>query len=277
MIKTCIYTVVLNQYDFIFPPAVKDKDIDFFLITDDIQKSVKGWKTIPVKKSLKDMSPILVNRYYKMMPHLVFSNYDVSIYIDGNITAIGLLEDFIKNFFHSEFSIGLIKHPTVLNAMEDIKHCIKLNKITDQKKLESEYQNYLDDGFLDNEVYTENNVIIRKHNDPKVIKAMVLWWKCFEKSFNKRDQISLPYVRQKLNLKTKIYEFNVREKNNNFLHNKNYEFKLYPHRSKKIIQNLLTIIYVKSLNSKFFKMLLVFFKFLIKINIKYFNLRKKLF
>ena len=212
MVKTCIYTVVLNKYDFIFPPAVKDKDVDFFLITDDIRKSVKGWTTIPIKKSLNDVSPIIVNRYYKMMPHLIFSNYDVSIYIDGNIIAIGLLENFIKDFFYSEFSIGLIKHPAVLNAKEDIKHCILLNKIADKKKLENEYQNYLDDGFLDNEVYTENNVIIRKHNDPKVIEAMELWWECFKKSFNKRDQISLPYVRQKLNLKTKIYEFNVREK-----------------------------------------------------------------
>lgn len=277
MIKVCIYTVVLNQYDFIFPPIIKDNNIEFILISDDVSKSVKGWKTMPVKESLKGMSAIMVNRYYKMKPHEFFSNYDLSIYIDGNIAIVGILKEFIENFFYSKFLIGLIKHPNVLNAKEDINQCIKLNKIVDEKQLKNEYQNYLDDGFLDKEIYTENNVIIRKHNNSKVIKAMELWWECFKKSFNKRDQISLPYVRQKLNLDVKIYELNVREKNNNLEDKGNYAFKLYPHRSKKIIQNLITIIYAKSLNSKFFKMLLVLFQFLIKINIKYLNLRKKLF
>ena len=264
MIKVCIYTVVLNQYDFIFPPIIKDKNIEFILISDDVSKSVKGWKTIPVKESLKGMSAIMVNRYYKMKPHEFFSNYDLSIYIDGNIAIVGTLQEFIENFYYSKFLIGLIKHPNVLNAKEDINHCIKLKKISDPKQIKKEYQSYINDGFLDTDVYTENNIIIRKHNDPSIIKAMELWWDCFQKSFSKRDQISLPYVRQKMNLKAKIYNFDVRKKFFNFGKEKNLSFRLYPHRSKKTLQNFKTFIYVKSFNSKIFKLILITFESIIK-------------
>ena len=39
----------------------------------------------------------------------------------------------------------------------------------------------------------ETSVIVREHNDPRVIEAMNLWWKEIDNG-SRRDQLSLPYV-----------------------------------------------------------------------------------
>lgn len=40
---------------------------------------------------------------------------------------------------------------------------------------------------------TENNVIYRKHKDPRCIKVMEDWWYMVE-NYSRRDQLSLFYV-----------------------------------------------------------------------------------
>ena len=105
----------------------------------------------------------------------------------------------------------------------------------------------------------ENNVILRKHNEPKLIEAMEYWWACIEKSAG-RDQISLPYVREKFQLNEKIYNFNARVVNP--------YFRIYPHRKNKIHLDLGTVLYAKSLTNQFYKPISKIYSLLLRIVLK---------
>ena len=55
-----------------------------------------------------------------------------------------------------------------------------------------------DDGFPQHYGLSENNILIRNHKDPNIIKFMKKWWKMIKKG-SKRDQLSLMYIFWKYN------------------------------------------------------------------------------
>jgi hypothetical protein len=257
--KFCVYTVVINHYDFIFPPFGASEATDFFLITDNPKLKVKGWKTISIDSTLSSFSASMINRYYKLFPHRFFPGYDVSIYVDGNIRIVGSLESLVNEFRSSQYHIGLLKHPLRSNVFEEVEACIRLNKVKCVTKLREEYQAYLIAGFSDTNGLTENSVILRKHNKPKLIEAMEYWWLCMEK-WAGRDQISLPYVREKFQLNEKIYSFNTRVENP--------YFRIYPHRTNKIHLDFGIVLSAKRLTNQFYKLASKIYNLLLRIVLK---------
>lgn len=249
--KKCIYTVLVNDYDFIFPPVVKELDVDYILFADSKNLKISGWEIKYINnKLIKKFSPSKLNRYYKMLPHLFLSDYDISIYIDANIKIIGKINTLFDEFLNSQCEIGLLRHPHRNNVKQEISACIRLNKAISNAAIIDEYYRYIDDGFLDKLQLTENNVIIRLHNNKTVTTAMEFWWSCFQTSAG-RDQISLPFVRQKSNLKEIIYQFNARIDNP--------YFKIYSHKTNNFLKNLGILLYVKGFTSFYFKILSKFY------------------
>lgn len=251
--KKCVYSVLVNDYDFVFPPIMKDADVDYILFTEHKNFLVSGWSVRYIEEELlKKLSSLELNRYYKMLPHLFLSDYDISIYIDANIRVMGNIDTLVNEFINGKYDIGLRKHPFRNNVMQEISACIRLNKLSSKRKLFDEYDRYMRDGFLDNLYLTENGIIIRAHNNKKVIIAMEFWWECFLVSAG-RDQISLPFVRQKYNLKEMIYQFDIRDDDR--------YFKLYPHKTNNPFKNLGTLLYVKGFTNNFFRILSQIYNF----------------
>ena len=60
------------------------------------------------------------------------------------------------------------------------------------------------DGFPEHYGLSENNILIRKHKDPTIIKFMKKWWKMVKKG-SKRDQLSFIYISWKYNFKNFIF------------------------------------------------------------------------
>jgi hypothetical protein len=175
-LKSCIYTVVINNYDFTLPPIQPYSDVDYILFTDNVNFKIKGWKVRKIDSALlAKFGPSKTNRYYKFFPDKFLSNYDVSIYIDGNIRVVGSLKALFDDFQSSGAVIGLLKHPLRNTVFEEVEACINRKKIRSTAKLRQEYTRYLSEGFLDNQGLSENGVIIRLHNNPKVIDAMNMW------------------------------------------------------------------------------------------------------
>ena len=56
------------------------------------------------------------------------------------------------------------------------------------------------EGFPQNYGLPENNIIYRKHNKAEIISIMNDWWYMLE-HYSRRDQLSLPYVLWKHNIK----------------------------------------------------------------------------
>ena len=195
------------------------QDVDYFVLADDPSLSVPGWTTVLVENVMGDSG--LGNRYYKIIGVDFIQQYDLSIYVDGNIRIIGDLTPLIDDFTKSQADLGLFAHPVRCTVAEEIQACLALGKVSSDEVILTEYNLLRAIGFLDESGLTENNVIIRSIGSESLDKAMRYWWS-WVSMHSGRDQITLPYVRQKFQLSEKIYYYNARTRNP--------FFGWYPHR-----------------------------------------------
>jgi hypothetical protein len=186
--KRVVYTANFDKYDHILPVDPNWK-CDFICFTDDKENFPKGWRIETI--DLKGESPTIVNRRIKILTHHYLSEYDESLYIDGNISIdanpIPLFEKYSK--------LGLLaipKHPYRNCAYVEADICMK-NHLVDMEVARAQMSTYSRLGFPRNFSLTENNAIYRKHNDSEIVNLMEMWWMEFSK-YCKRDQLSLPYL-----------------------------------------------------------------------------------
>lgn len=203
--KVAVYTCISGGYDNLNEPLFVSDKCDFYVITDNNINTSSKWKKIEIEKEVKEKykDDIMINRYYKMNPHLLFKNYDISIYIDGNITVVAdvlplALQLPKKCFF------GVHKHPDRKTISSEGRAVDYFNKVKNKMLLNKQLFKYYNDGFDDSVELLEATVLVRKHNDPRCIKIMKRWWDEYC-SFPTRDQISLPYVIWKENSIDGIY------------------------------------------------------------------------
>lgn len=239
--KIVVYTVVCGNYDSIY--SVSDSDnIDFVLVTDYFfnGKIPNGWKHLRLEKS--KLSNKDLNRYYKMKPHELFADYDVSVYIDGNISIVSPLYAYIKKAVF-DYDIALYSHFERNNIVDEAKK-IALSGLDYAWILKNQINNYFINGYIDNNLY-EANVIFRNHNKDIVKVAMNQWWDEYIK-FSKRDQISLPYILINSNIKCNNLGLSDARFDNDYfcynLHNKN-KSKDFSDLIKKIINRMYFLIY----------------------------------
>ena len=113
--KIVIYTAAFGEaYGFV--PQKKIKGVDFFCFTDDIKKVVSPWKFMNVKFEFGNN--ILKNRHPKLLPHLYFNNYDISIYIDSNFLIVGDIYELLNSL--NNFKMATFDH----SQSDDSRDCI---------------------------------------------------------------------------------------------------------------------------------------------------------
>ncbi|WP_158588900.1 glycosyltransferase domain-containing protein [Butyrivibrio sp. XB500-5] len=88
--KIAIYSCVAGGYDKKREPKVLEDECDYFMISDDRELAGESVTWIDIDKVVPsvDMSPKDKNRFCKMHPHSIFSDYDYSIYYDGSIQIV---------------------------------------------------------------------------------------------------------------------------------------------------------------------------------------------
>lgn len=202
--KLVIYSCLTGGYDDI-RSVVKDVDIDFIMFTDinedELPKNT-GWTFKKVDESLAS-TPHLLNRYYKMHPHVVVSEYATSFYIDTNIQILktDALKKLNKKLAESDSFIAISTHPDRKCIYEECKAVVKFNKIrkADAKK----HKEFLiENGYPKNNGLFENNLIWRQSHNKNTILLMKEWWATINKEgLSKRDQLSFVYVLWKLEMK----------------------------------------------------------------------------
>ncbi len=220
MNKIVVYTGAFGD-DYGFIPQKKIEGVDFFCFTDNVKKVQSPWKPLEVKD--KNLTNHLRNRHAKLLPHLYFQNYDISIYIDSNYLIIGDILELLDSL-GEDFKMGIFDH----NQCDDSRDCVyeehkailKLGEETGVYKDNPEAMKKQIE-FFKNEGYPEHNglifaaVLIRKHNDEQVIKVMEDWWG-FVSTQSKRDQLSFNYVAWKNNFKPTIINGDLRRGNSYF-------------------------------------------------------------
>lgn len=187
--RTVIYTCITEGYDDLLEPTCADPDIAYYCVSDRPVSPGSIWRHIPIKRRFSN--PAAANRYVKMHPHEYFPDADVSIYVDGNIRIVAspaaLAQDAMDHA-----SIALYRHFSRNCIFDEAAECTAVGhdwlwRITAQMK------RYRQDGYPAGKGLFEGNVIIRRHNQPDIIRLMNLWWGEYLGGV-KRDQLSLPYL-----------------------------------------------------------------------------------
>ena len=192
--KTVIYTCLIGDYDELLIPDYINPDYDYVCFTDNenmiAKKYVGPWKIKPLQFSKLDNGRN--NRWHKMHPHLLFSDYDSSIYIDSNVNfKTPKIFEYIGALPNQCF-IALPHHSRRNCIYDEAEFILKAN-LDKKENVELLMEKYRSEGFPEHFGLAENNIIFRKHNTPKCIKLMDEWWDIFLK-YSRRDQLSLFYL-----------------------------------------------------------------------------------
>lgn len=195
-----IYSVVTGGYDKILPVNIVDELCDYYIISNEKIDLPYPWKLLlPDNRGLGNKD---FNRFYKINPHLIFPDYTKSLYIDGNIALHNKLYEWGSKHL-DETGLAIYSHPERDNIFDEGRICSYIG--TDYFWLiKRQLKNYKSQGFNANGLF-EANILLRKHNDAKVIDLMSIWWAEYINSKNaKRDQLALPYVLWRADYPVKI-------------------------------------------------------------------------
>ena len=191
--KKVIYTCLFGDYDTLKQPLVVDDSYDYICFTDNNNENRNGvWEMRNLPGIvLKDSTRY--SRYAKILPHRVLSDYDFSVYIDANIQIItDSFYAIINDRIEDNKLICQVPHLRSNCIYDEIRSAYFAGRVG-WKETKRQYIHLVENGFPTKYGLFENNIILRKHNDEKVIDISENWWDEYS-HFSKRDQFCLMYV-----------------------------------------------------------------------------------
>jgi hypothetical protein len=221
MSRIAIYTSIFGNYDKLIEDNIQLKNVDYICFTDANIKS-SNWKIINSIPIYED--PNRNAKKFKILPHRYLTEYDYSIWIDGNIRVIGDISSLISKHYYQVYD-----HMNVYDARDCIYKEAEaiiqmgienLNRDPSRKEfafkdnphiIEQQMNRYIQHNYPMKNGLATNPIILRHHNNKEVIKNMEDWW-IEIKHWSKRDQLSFNYIAWKNNFK---YEFLEGDSRNN--------------------------------------------------------------
>lgn len=191
--KIAVYTSVYGNYDAIVQPLYKSQYCDYFAITDQEIPDNGVWKKYDTSNipGFEKMDAYHKSKYCKMFPHVLFPDYEYSIWVDGNVQIVADLLPLVDRLEKNHF-MGTFQNPLHDCVYTEAKYNLVQN-YAKTSELMKQVDIYKKEGFPKNFGMREFSVIVRKHNDVECIDLMDQWWEQVNK-YTMRDQISFPYV-----------------------------------------------------------------------------------
>lgn len=214
MNKLVCYTCCTGGYDDILQHEVVNPEWDYVFFTDNQdlikKKQVGHWEIRPL---VYDQSTkVKQNRWHKTHPHILFPEYEYSLYVDANISiANSRVFDRIKQFIKDDVLIAIPRHPE-RNCIYDEAQNVVDHRIEYEQIVNEEMDILRKDGYPENNGLFENNVIFRQHN--KLKNVMEDWWNMILK-YSKRDQLSFNYIMWKNGVEVRPFYDNRQNHHNN--------------------------------------------------------------
>lgn len=170
--KVVVYTVIIGGYDNLRNHV--DLPYDFIAYIDD--KSIipvnTNWqiRDIPEEYTHSNISAKRLSTLLKMIPHKLFPEYDISVYIDGKLSINENIQ-ILLDLEYDENRLLSNKHP--------VRQCL-YDEIDKLRRLGWENENVCNEvECLFKKVHYPKNygmidtcMMIRRHNDPYVIEIM---------------------------------------------------------------------------------------------------------
>ena len=229
--KTVIYSAIFGKRDKLLDPEIINPNFDYIMFTDNEEFISDVWDIRIVPRTYpKD--PTRSARIYKMLPHKFLSEYDVSVWIDGNHIIVGSIEKLVDEYL-SNSDLAVYDHSKMKNfgrncIYNEARFYLKKKQIgvnirtKDRKKLKKQIRRYREEGYPEENGLIVSSVILRRHNEPDVINFCDKWWK--EILYGcKRDQLSFNYVQWLTNFEFDFIEGDARN---------NTTFKVVKHKGR---------------------------------------------
>lgn len=208
-VRVVVFTVIVAGYDRPMPILRREPGIAYCLVSDRPFPG-SGWDHRPIPEAARMLDPVAMSRWCKFFGHLIFPEYDLSVYLDGNLAIVGPIAALVATFEKSGATMGLFAHARKTVEAE-IAACAHHRKFSarDKAMIAAQVERYRADGILVQEALTDNGVLFRNHRAPELDAAMRLWWREFATGV-RRDQISLPYVRKITRMDCVVWPWNYR-------------------------------------------------------------------
>lgn len=192
--KIAVYTCIIGKYDSLLEPLFVPDNCDFYAITSFEIPSTSVWKRIDpndflISKELN--SSVMLNRYFKMHPDIVFPDYKCSIYVDGNIRICTDLTEY-ANRIPGSIGLAFFRHSQRMCVYEEGAACLAMGKAS-RNHVEEQLKFLKSEGFPQKYGLPTCCVIARYQNMEKCRLIMNEWWKLFYK-YPYRDQLSISYA-----------------------------------------------------------------------------------
>jgi hypothetical protein len=200
--KGVVYTCVTGNYDTIINHRYIDDNWHYICFTDCPPENPQSyiWEFKPL--SFKNLDNIRNNRWHKLHPHLLFTEYENSLYVDGNIDLLtcDVFND-VESQINQGHSIAIPPHFCNFNIYDEFNACLKYEKDAADiiKKQEKLFKESGFSGDYMNGRFFETNIIYRQHHNKLIVKIMHDWWRLI-KHYSYRDQLSLTYILWKHNV-----------------------------------------------------------------------------
>jgi len=209
--KKVVYTAIFGGYDTLQEPQVDLPEWDFICFTEQSLRSER-WEIKQIRPPI-DGDSVRSARKVKILPHEYLSEYDISVWVDGNIVIRGNLNELVANQLQ-EHSFAAYTHrdtdPTGREGIyEEAAALIRMTKAgkykDDPKIIRKQVRAYRQEGYPEKNGLLMTSVLLRRHNDPTLKEVMNDWWHEV-KNKSRRDQLSFNYVAWKHNFDYKAIE-----------------------------------------------------------------------
>ena len=194
--NSVIYTSIIGDIDILGPVPNISRHIRHVAFVDKIKSNSPGWEQILVTT---DWNNRRTSRHYKALPHRYLPDADLWIWVDGNVRFRVDPLPIIKRYMTNDLTT--FKHWDRSCLYVEAAFCVKIHKDS-LTTLKAQARRYRKAGMPSNWGLAATRVMIRR-NTPAIHELNEAWWAEIEHgSF--RDQVSLPYVCWKHNLRWKV-------------------------------------------------------------------------
>jgi len=238
MNKIVVYTAIFGDYDDLYEPMVRPDNVDYVCFTDSKTLKSDVWDvrySLPLYYNHGLKNPSVRNaRKYKALPHRFLSDYDYSVWVDGNAVCVGDVNELVNRYLTNCNMAVYDKMCCVLdpwdciyeeanrifnfgriNLEKDPSKGIKAYK-DDPELIKKQCEKYQKEGFPPRLGLLSAMVLVRRHNKVDVSQVGEKWWEEM-KYHSHLDQMSFNYVAWKQD-----FQFNwIREDVRDCTHFKN--------------------------------------------------------
>ena len=186
--KKVIYTALVGNYDSLMQPSAVDPEFDYICFSDCIKGPKVGvWEIRPIPFTSPNSTRVA--RYAKLQPHVVLPEYEYSVWMDANILIKG--EEFYEKVnakIAEGVKMAFVPHPSRDCVYEEIARCYRDVRIGFRDAVKQR-RHLLEMGYPEHWGLMETGLILRRHNDPDVIRISNAWWEELQ-NYTFRDQLS---------------------------------------------------------------------------------------